>query len=684
MVRIGIRPDDHTFAFLLKACADSLEVQKGMEIHGGVVKLGFEFDVFVGNTLLSFYGHCGELRQARKVFDEMRERDVVSWNTLLGVFSVHGFSLEAINLFSEMNLRSGFRPNMVTLVSLLPVCAELEDEVMVRQIHGYSVKVGLDLLLIIGNSLVDTYGKCRNSKASKQVFEEMAERNEVSWNTMINSFAYVNCNEDALDMFRMMIKTGIKPDSVTISSLVSVLAELECLNFGKEIHGFCLRMGIESDIFVANSLVDMYAKSGQLRGASNVFCKMGIKNVVSWNAMVANFARNGLELDAVELVREMQTCGEIPDSVTLTNLLPACARAGLFCSGKEIHARIIRMGSGIDLFLSNALIDMYAKCDCLNLARRVFDISLRDKISYNSLIISYSQTNNCAESLILFSKMGLIGMKHDMITFVGVISACANLAAIKQGKEIHALSIRKYFHTHLFVANSLLDFYTKCGRIHLATKVFDRIVNKDAASWNTMILGYGMLGELDIAINLFQAMKEYGVKPDSVTYIAMLSACSHKGLVEKGKQYFKEMKVEKIKQAQVHYACMIDLLGRAGHMVEAVELIKSMPVAPGVDIWGALLGACRIHGNIELGSWAAENLFKLKPQNCGYYVLVSNMYAEAGEWDEASKVRELMKSRGTKKNPGCSWVQIRDQVHAFVNGERMLKLNRDAWLADIS
>lgn len=684
MVRIGIRPDDHTFAFLLKACADSLEVQKGMEIHGGVVKLGFEFDVFVGNTLLSFYGHCGELRQARKVFDEMRERDVVSWNTLLGVFSVHGFSLEAINLFSEMNLRSGFRPNMVTLVSLLPVCAELEDEVMVRQIHGYSVKVGLDLLLIIGNSLVDTYGKCRNSKASKQVFEEMAERNEVSWNTMINSFAYMNCNEDALDMFRMMIKTGIKPDSVTISSLVSVLAELECLNFGKEIHGFCLRMGIESDIFVANSLVDMYAKSGQLRGASNVFCKMGIKNVVSWNAMVANFARNGLELDAVELVREMQTCGEIPDSVTLTNLLPACARAGLFCSGKEIHARIIRMGSGIDLFLSNALIDMYAKCDCLNLARRVFDISLRDKISYNSLIISYSQTNNCAESLILFSKMGLIGMKHDMITFVGVISACANLAAIKQGKEIHALSIRKYFHTHLFVANSLLDFYTKCGRIHLATKVFDRIVNKDAASWNTMILGYGMLGELDIAINLFQAMKEYGVKPDSVTYIAMLSACSHKGLVEKGKQYFKEMKVEKIKQAQVHYACMIDLLGRAGHMVEAVELIKSMPVAPGVDIWGALLGACRIHGNIELGSWAAENLFKLKPQNCGYYVLVSNMYAEAGEWDEASKVRELMKSRGTKKNPGCSWVQIRDQVHAFVNGERMLKLNRDAWLADIS
>ncbi|XP_021900943.1 pentatricopeptide repeat-containing protein DOT4, chloroplastic-like [Carica papaya] len=623
------------------------------------------------------YGYC-------VVFDEMRERDVVSWNTLLGVFSVHGFSLEAINLFSEMNLRSGFRPNMVTLVSLLPVCAELEDEVMVRQIHGYSVKVGLDLLLIIGNSLVDTYGKCRNSKASKQVFEEMAERNEVSWNTMINSFAYMNCNEDALDMFRMMIKTGIKPDSVTISSLVSVLAELECLNFGKEIHGFCLRMGIESDIFVANSLVDMYAKSGQLRGASNVFCKMGIKNVVSWNAMVANFARNGLELDAVELVREMQTCGEIPDSVTLTNLLPACARAGLFCSGKEIHARIIRMGSGIDLFLSNALIDMYAKCDCLNLARRVFDISLRDKISYNSLIISYSQTNNCAESLILFSKMGLIGMKHDMITFVGVISACANLAAIKQGKEIHALSIRKYFHTHLFVANSLLDFYTKCGRIHLATKVFDRIVNKDAASWNTMILGYGMLGELDIAINLFQAMKEYGVKPDSVTYIAMLSACSHKGLVEKGKQYFKEMKVEKIKQAQVHYACMIDLLGRAGHMVEAVELIKSMPVAPGVDIWGALLGACRIHGNIELGSWAAENLFKLKPQNCGYYVLVSNMYAEAGEWDEASKVRELMKSRGTKKNPGCSWVQIRDQVHAFVNGERMLKLNRDAWLADIS
>lgn len=656
-----------------------MEVDKGREVHGVVFKLGFDGDVFVGNTLLVLYGNCGFFHDAMKVFDEMCERDKVSWNTVIGLCSVQGLYEEALGFFREMV--AAIRPDLVTVVSVLPVCSDSGDEVMARIVHCYVLKVGLLGHVKVGNALVDVYGKCGNEKASRKVFDEMDARTEVSWNAIITGLSFRGLFVDALDAFRLMIDAGMRPNCVTISSTLPVLGELGLFKMGMEVHGFSLRMGIESDIFVANSLIDMYAKSGSSCVASTIFDKMGDRNIVSWNAMVANYAQNRLEVAAVELVRQMQDHGENPNNMTFTNVLPACARLGFLNVGKEIHARIIRVGYAFDLFVSNALTDMYSKCGCLNLARNVFNISVKDKVSYNILIIGYSQTSDCSESLNLFSEMRLSGMMPDIVSFMGVISACANLASIKQGKEIHGQLVRKLFHTHVFAANSLLDLYTKCGRIDLATKVFDRIQGKDAASWNTMILGYGMLGELDTAINLFEAMKEDGVEYDSVSFIAVLSACSHGGLIEKGRKYFKMLRDLNIEPTHMHYACMVDLLGRAGHIEEAVDLIRGLSVVPDANIWGALLGACRIYGNVELGRWAAEHLFTLKPHHCGYYILLSNMYAEAERWDEANRVRELMKFRGARKSPGCSWVQIGDQVHAFLVGEKIESLDTGFWLS---
>ncbi|XVE59851.1 hypothetical protein DITRI_Ditri05aG0080100 [Diplodiscus trichospermus] len=685
MLRTGIKPDDHTFPFILKACADVFCFQKGLEIHGSVIKTGFGSDVLLGNTLLLFYCNCGGLQEARKVFDEMREKDVVSWNTVLGFLSVNGFYLEALDLFSQMNSSSEIKPNMVTFVTLLPVCGGVADRGLVTQIHGSVVKVGLNFEVTVGNALIDAYGKCWKAKDSKRVFDEMVQKNEVSWNARITSLAYMGLNKEALDIFRLMMKVGLSPESITISSMIPVLVDLEFFNFAKEIHGFSLRIGVQHDVFICNSLIDMYAKSGHVSAASNVFHQMNVtRTVVSWNAMVANFAQNRLELAAIELLREMQAYGELPDSITLTNVLPACGRVGYLQNGKEIHGRTIRLGSNFDLFVSNALTDMYAKCGYLNVAQNVFNSSTKDEISYNILILGYSRTSDWPKSVSLFSEMELIGMKHDIVSFIGVISACANQAALKRGKEIHGLAVKKNFHAHLFVANSLLDFYTKCGRIDTASKLFYQIRHKDTTSWNAMILGYGMLGESNVAISFFEAMKEDGIDYDSVSYIAILSACSHAGQLGKGRKYFKEMKAQKIKPTQMHYACMVDLIGRAGLLEEAAELIKSLPITPDANIWGALLGACRIFGNVELGCWAAENLFKLKPQHSGYYTILSNMFAEAGKWNEANRIRELMKLRGARKNPGCSWIHIQDEVHAFVVGERMKNLDQNLWLAGYS
>lgn len=635
------------------------------------MKLGFDGDVFVGNTLLAFYGSSMDvldLRDARKVFDEMPERDIISWNSIITVFSANGCLLEALDRFFELKSSTGLMPNLVSVVSVLPVCAALEDKVTVEQIHGYAVKAGLDGQVTVCNSFVDGYGKCGKLEASKRMFVEMPERNEVSWNTMIGSFTNSGQFKEAVDMFRGMLDAELKPNSITISSLLPALVDLELFNMGKEIHGYSIKSGAEFDVFVGNSLIDMYAKSGCLKEASDVFYKIESRNVVSWNALIANFAQNRVELEAIKLVKEMQAKGECPNSVTFTNVLPACARIASLKQGKEIHARVIRLGSSFDIFVANALTDMYAKCGHLNLARNVFDVSVRDEVSYNILIIGYSQSRHCAESLHLFHEMGLKGLDYDTITFVGVISACANMSTIKQGKEIHGLLVRKLLHSHLFVANSLLDLYTKCGRMDLARQIFDRISDKDIASWNTIILGYGMQGELQVAIDLFDLMGEKGVEYDSVSYIAVLSACSHGGLLEKGRRYFDHMLSRNIKPTNMHYACMVDLLGRAGLVNEAAEFIKRMPFEPDANVWGAMLGGCRVHGNIELGRWAAEHLFELKPEHSGYYILLSNMYAELGMWDHANKVRELMKSRGVKKNPGCSWIKIQDQMHAFVAG----------------
>ncbi|KAL1803148.1 hypothetical protein ACET3Z_031795 [Daucus carota] len=626
MIRSGVVPDDHTFPFVLKMCYDYRESWNGREVHGVVFKLGFDLDVRVGNTLLLFYGRCGRLRDVERVFDEMRESNVVSWNTVIGVFSGSGLYEKAVEGFREMNLRALCKGDSVTFVSVLPVCGLLGDFVLVSEIHCEIMKVGLDRDLMVGTALVAAYGKCGDMDCLMRVFDGMVERNVVSWNAVITSFKYGGHDRDALDIFRLMISDGVKPDGVTISN-----------------------------ISVSTSLIDMYGKSGHPVKAYHVFNKSKSRNVVSWNAIVASYAQNGLEMEAIELVREMQANEEMPNSFTFTNVLPACARVGFLRAGKEIHARSVRTGS-TDLFVSNALIDMYAKCGCLSVAQNVFDNSTRNEVSYTTLIIAYSQLNDCLKAITLFTEMGLIGMKHDSVSYMGALSACANISAAKQGKEIHGLAVRKLFHMHLFVANSLLDFYTKCGRIDLARKVFDHIPIKDVASWNTMILGYGMLGEFDTAINLFESMKEDGIKCDSVSYIAVLSVCSHGGFLEKGKQYFNEIHALDVGPNQTHYACMVDIFARAGLMEEAVKFIKSMPLEPDAKVWVSLLGACRLHENIELGSWAAENLLKLKPEQPGYYMLHSNMYAKAGRWDEADKVRKLMKSRGVKKNPGCSWI----------------------------
>ncbi|RLM98122.1 pentatricopeptide repeat-containing protein [Panicum miliaceum] len=475
--------------------------------------------------------------------------------------------------------------------------------------------------------------------------------------------------EDVLEMFRAMLEHGFTPGSVTLSSLLPALVDLGCFHLGKEVHGYSVRRAMESDTFVANSLMDMYAKFGSLEKASAIFGKIDAPNVVSWNAMIANLAQNGAESEAFRLFIEMRKNGECPNAFTIVNLLPACSRVASLKMGKQIHAWSISRSFMSDLFVSNALIDAYAKCGQPSLARNIFDSSEKDDVSYNTLIVGYSQSSCCFESLHLFEQMRSAGVEYDAVSFMGCLSACGTLSAFKQGKEIHGVLVRRLLSAHPFLANSLLGLYSKGGMLDTASRIFNRITQKDVASWNTMILGYGMLGQHGVALELFDLMKDDGVDYDHVSYIAVLSACNHGGLVERGKKYFSQMLAQNIKPQQMHYACMVDLIGRAGQLSESAEIIRNMPFRANSDVWGTLLGSCRRHGTIELARWAAEHLIELKPEHSGYYTLLMNMYAEAGMWSEAHEIRTLMKSRKVQKNPAYSWVQNGNKLQAFLVGD---------------
>lgn len=464
----------------------------------------------------------------------------------------------------------------------------------------------------------------------------------------------------------------MKPNPVTMASVFQACAQLGDLDKGKLIHDYVREKRIELDGHVENSLIAMYAKFGKIESARRLFDEMFERNLVSWNTMIAGYAQNEHADEAIKLFHQMQLDGVVPDSVTVLSVLQACAHSGDLEEGKLIHDYILRNGFQSDVFVANSLVDMYAKCGFIDKACGLFDkMSKREAVSWNSMIAGYAQNGHANEALSLFNQMLLTDVKPNVVTMVSVLPACAHLSALQQGRRIHGYIIRSGFNADVSVGNALIDMYAKCGNIGIACQYFDQMSYRNVVTWNAMIAGYGMQGHGKEGLALFSQMQETEVKPNHITFICILSACSHTGLVDKGWQYFHSMsKCYCIVPRMEHYACMVDLLGRAGRLDEAQDFIENMPIEPGPSVWGALLGACRIHCNVELGEHAAKHLFDSVPQDAGFYVLLSNIYAAAGRWGDVVKVRTMMKDRGVKKPAGYSLIEVDNKVHAFIVGDR--------------
>ncbi|KAJ7241242.1 hypothetical protein O6H91_Y438100 [Diphasiastrum complanatum] len=542
---------------------------------------------------------------------------------------------EALHML-ELMVQQTTKPPIPAYVCLLKGCSRRKALAEGKQVHALIVQSVLDSNIFLANTLVHMYSKCGSVLHAHKVFSNMPQHNVYSWTAIISAYADSGEVEEAINLFHQMQETGLAPDKVLFVVVLKACARLATLEQGKQLHSEIIKRGFQSDVVVGNTLVNMYAKCGCTEDARELFDNMSERDVVSWNAMIAGYAQNGLGKEALALFEQMKQEGVHPDNVTFVLLLKACANLAALEQGKQLHSEIMKRGFQSDVVVGSTLVDMYAKCGCTEDARELFDnMSERDVVSWNAMIAGYAQNGLAQEALALFEQMKQEGVHPDNATFVLLLKACANLAALEQGKQLHSEIIERGFQSDVLVGSTLVGMYAKCGWTEDARELFDNMSERDVVSWTAMIAGYAQNGLAQEALTLFEQMQREGTKPNEVTYISVLSACAHSGLVDQGRYVFDSMcKNHGVTPTQEHYACMVDLLGRAGCLADAEHFINKMPIQPNSVVWMTLLGAARNHGHVEIGRRAFDGVVKLEPKNAAPYVLLSNIYAAAGRKDE--------------------------------------------------
>ncbi|KAI3937499.1 hypothetical protein MKW98_018798 [Papaver atlanticum] len=766
-----VKPDKYTFTFVLKACTGTLNLEMGLRVHEELVENGLESDVFVGTGLVDFYCKVGKLDVAKEVFEKIPDLDVVAWNAMIAGFSQSVEPFEALRIFYRMQL-AGIEPNLVSLLNLLPAVSKLSSVHSCRAIHGFIIRRRFPHFVL--NGLIDMYSKCGDVDSARLVFNRMFGRDDVSWGTMMAGCVRNSCFVEALELFDCIKREKLELNQVSAVSALLAAAEIRDFEKGREIHEYCVRAGIDSDILVVTPLMTMYARCGELEKAKQVFEDIPRKDIVVWSAVIAAFVQNGYPKEGLSLFREMvrgnlkpnrvtvmgvlPACGETsdinlgksihcymlksdigldvstgtalvamyakcrlfsfahtlfsrlpqedvitwnalingyaqfgdgnramemfhqlraaghyPDSGTMVGVLPACATMNALEQGTCIHGQILKFGFEADMHVKNALIDMYAKCGSVTTAEYLFNEPefTKDEISWNIIISGYMQNGRAKEAISAFHQMRSEGVWPNLVTIITILPAAAFLAVLKKGMAIHAYVVHTGFGSNVLIGNSLIDMYAKCGRLDYSEDYFDQMKNKNSVSWNVMLSGYAIHGLGKAAVAHFHRMQETCVEVDSVSFVSLLSACRHGGLIEEGRKVFHSMSLEhKIEPKLEHYACMVDLLGRAGELDEALNFIQKMPMAADAVVWGALLGASRMHSNVQIGEIALGHLVNLEPENAAHHVVLSNIYAQSGRWGDVRKMRKSVRSMGLKKTPGCSWVEIKNEVHAFKAGDQ--------------
>lgn len=624
------------------------------------------------NRALSAFVDSGSLENAVYLFENMPRSDAYTWNVLIRGFVDNGLFREAIDLYHRMTCE-GIGADNYTFPFVVKACGGLLSLMEGEKVHAKLFKVGLDLDLYVGNSLISMYAENFRADLAEKVFGEMRARDVVSWNSMISGFLSVGDGWSSLALLQEMQVFGMRPDRYSLISALGAASLECCLRSGRAIHCWAIRSGLELDLMVETSLVDMYCKCGKVDYAERLFNSASKENIVTWNAMIDGYASNALPSESLACMKSMQDdCNLNPDCITLINLLPACAQLGSLRVGKSVHGHSIRKGFLPNMVLETALINMYGASGGLKGAKYLFGkMAERSLISWNAIIAAHVQNGQNEEALGLFQKLWCEPLEPDAITIASILPAFAEVALLREGRQIHGYVSKLGLGSNTYISNSIIYMYAKCGDLGTAQRIFDKMLIKDVVSWNVIIMAHAIHGCGGKSIALFKGMKKYGVEPNASTFFSLLMSCSISGLVDEGWEYFNQMRgSHNIDPGIEHYGCVLDLIGRTGNLDHAKEFVAQMPLVPSARIWGSLLTASRKLGNIEMAEYAAKHILSLDHDNTGCCILLSNMYAEAGRWEDFEGIKSLMRKEGLTKTVGYSMVESRGKIYSFTNQDK--------------
>ncbi|KAI3911195.1 hypothetical protein MKW92_026097 [Papaver armeniacum] len=607
------------------SCRDINSLKK---VHAYIITSGLKNHVFLGSKLLVCYAKFDNLTESKRVFNTITNKSQSLWNsTLVGYFRT-GHHNEVLNLYCDFKKHSSIDSSSITFG--LKTCIVIGSLEFGRGIH---------------TSLMDMYSKCGGLKMSRSVFHRMNKRCVGSWNALIASHVQMGQPLEAFELFQMMAKEDILPDRITLANMLSSCGDMKFLRQGKSIHAYIIRKQVQLDLVATTALIEMYSKCNRTNQGRILFDEIKAQDVIMFNVMVSGYLQAGFTDKALETIRGMIGAGIKPDPATILNLLSLSADCREIRIGKEVHAYIVRQGMGSNVDILNQLLSMYAKLGRIEIARKIFNrITRRDLVSWTSMITSYAQNGYASDALMLFRLMQEERLQPDLVTLVSLLQAISRLGCLILAKEVHGHIYRNQLEKEILINNSLLTTYAKCGSLDLAEYLFKSVVKKSQISWNTMISAFGMHGKCLEELDLFNQMLKEGFQPDDITFTSILSACSHGGYVEEGWRIFQSMaEKHSITPNTEHYSCAIDLLSRS-----------DLPPQERTSALDALLSSCRVYGNVEVGDIVGRELLDLDPNNSATYVLLANLYAEAGKWVAAARIREIAKAKSLVRQPGYS------------------------------
>ncbi|XP_043712606.1 pentatricopeptide repeat-containing protein At3g16610-like [Telopea speciosissima] len=655
MLQANMHPNAVSFVAVIPSCENSGNIDCGESLHAHAIKDGLDCQTSVATAFLSLYAKLGDLDSAELLFHGIPDRNLLSWNSMVSAYVENGFWELGLYTFYNFQLM-GFTPDAISMVSVLSACTRSEDIRLGKSAHAFSIRNRLGLNINVSNALLAFYSDCDQLSSAHKLFHKMETRNVVSWNILISRNVHFGNIGNAIELLQQMQQEDLELDLVTMISILPGYCKSEDLVQGMAIHCCAIKAGYIADVFLVNALISMYLNCGDIGSGQLLFEGVPKKSVVSWNALITGCRYHNLHREVFFWFCQMTTEVQKPNFVTLLNILPVCWTE---LQGKSIHAYAVRIGAISEPPLLTSLMLMYARFESVHLCHSLFEMVDKNHISiWNTMMSVHVHNKNAKAAVATFSEMLQKKMEPDHVTVLTLISACVHLSTLDIALCTMGYIICKGFENDLVISNALIDLHARCGNISTARKIFDSLIGRDSVSWSVIINGYGMHGDGETALSLFSEMKRSGVGPDEVTFISILSACSHAGLVEQGVMLFNSIVDHGVRPRMEHYACMVDLLGRTGHLHEAYALLKRLPYKPSVSLLESLLGACSIHGNIDLAEEIGRWLFEMDPGNSNLYVMLSNIYAAAGRWVDASRVRSDMEERRLRKVPGFSLLEV--------------------------